>query len=264
MIQDIKFASYLEEAGEEPKIAADTLVEHNINYVALRHVWTNNIGSLNDDGCNKLRGLLRERDLSVIALMTTIGAIPASTLTYISDAELQRPFDLSTYFGAKYIRFGVGLKEREFDIWRIHTWMSRITEFSIRYNVVPLMEIVDNGAISEPADVASLLLKFKKWRLIYDPVQLILRRNINPHIKYWVLLKDSVEFIDVRDYKINKGFKPVGFGDSKIVDTVNDAISSNYKGWFVAEPTLGRKYGNVTSRSGTFGLAMEAINSLFV
>lgn len=263
MIEDVSLAAYLEEAGEEPNLGLDTLNSHNIPYVALRHTWTSNVCDISDTSCQKLRALLKEKEVSVIAIMSNLGSVQPQQLRLINDQKIQHVFDIAAYFGAKYVRFNIGVTSRDIDTTAVEEWMNKISTLSIKHSVIPLFELSHNNSISEPAAVASLLYKHKKWKIIYDPAQLILTRNINPYVKYWVLLKQFVEIIDLRDYKIGKGFKPVGFGDTKIVDTVKDAIGSGFSGWFIAEPTLGRKHGSALTRSDTFGLAMEAISNVF-
>ena len=95
--------------------------------------------------------------------------------------------------------------------------MDNIKHIAISYNVVPLLEVTSDSYYSSSSDVAVLLSKHLKWRLLYDPVQLIMKRAQDPFVRFWTLLKNRVAAIDVRDHKIGRGFKPVGFGDSKIL-----------------------------------------------
>jgi hypothetical protein len=115
---------------------------------------------------------------------------------------------------------------------------------------------------TQPAQVATLLSRFRRWRLLYDPVQLIIRQNQDPFLRYWTLLKSFTAAIDIRDFKIGYGFKPAGFGDAKISQTIQDVLKSDYKGWCFLEPSLGRRFGSATSKAETFKMALEALGVL--
>lgn len=258
MLDKLKLGAYLDELHDDPIIASASLLKHGIRHVAIRNVW----GGLNvcdsvDSACKQLRDGLQSNDQVPILIASTLGKAPVKMLSKITDAYIDRILHIATYFKAPYIRVGVGTGE--ISLPEIDAWMDRITRKCLTLNLVPLYEPSDDTALYHPAEIATQLNKFKKWKLLYDPSQLIRRKKMNPYIKYWVLLQKYVAAIDIHDYKIGVGSKPAGFGDSKIVDTLQDAIGNNYQGWAFLEPGLGRRYASAVSKADTFALAVEAI-----
>lgn len=260
MDYDFKVAGYLDEAGEDPAIAAETLRKYNIHYTVLRNVWGGkNICTTSDNACQKVRGIISDNNLSVVSICSNLGNVPSNQLMQINDKQVNRVFDIAQYMGASSVRILAGTKVAEDSSTVINEWMAKISELSVMNNVVPMLEITDDAQFREPAQVANLLSKFKRWKIQYDPVQIIIKRKIDPFVRYWSLLKDRVAAIDVRDYNVGRGFKPPGFGDAKITEVLEDAASSHYKGWLFVEPNLGRKYGEATTKADTFGLALEGL-----
>lgn len=263
MIDKIKVAAYLDEAGDDLVNACLTLVDCGIPYVVLRYAYGGkNICDSTDQNCQNLKRLVNESDLSVIGIASDLGKVNASSLLDTNHDDIDRVMHIANYFNASFVRIHAGLKTRDNASTIIDKWMTLIVEKCISHNLLPLLEITHDSYYNQPADVAMLLSKYQKWRLLYDPVQLILKRNINPFVKYWSLLKNRVEAIDIRDYKIGKGYKSPGFGDAKITETVRDAINSGYKGWAILEPSLGRRYGSAYSKKDTFKFAYDGLQRI--
>lgn len=107
-----------------------------------------------------------------------------------------------------------------------------------------------------------MLTKHRRWKLLYDPAQLLMHQNQDPFTRYWTLLKNFIEAVDIRDYKMGYGNRPAGFGDGRLNLTLKDAIATGFKGWYYLEPSLGRRYGNAVSRSQTLHMAIEALDML--
>lgn len=261
-LSDLRLAGYLDEAADEPAAACQNLAKLQIRYVVLRQAWTTNVCTLTDQSCQKLKTLLDEYQLIPIAIASELGKVEAKNLGAVNAEQFNRAFDIAAYFKIPMMRFYAGLKIAGNHDNAVSDWLSFVTEHSLRANIIPMLEVTHDAYITKSADLATLLVKNKRWRLWYDPVQLILRQNQDPFIRYWTLLKTYVEAIDVRDYKIGYGCKPVGYGDAKIELTVKDAINVNYKGWYFCEPSLGRKYGSALTKADTFKLAVEAFEQL--
>jgi len=258
-----KIASYLDEAGEDPIISCETLKKYDISYVVLRNSWGDkNICDNSDQSCNKLRTLLNDNNISVISICSNLGKVPSNKLMDISDGEINRVFDIASYFGAESIRIFIGTKVNDDTSSTISEWMSKITDICIKSRIIPILEITNDAQIVEPSGVANLLYKHKKWKILYDPVQIIIKRKIDPFVKYWSLLKNNVAAIDVRDCIVGRGFKSPGFGDCNLKQTLEDAQSSNFSGWLFLEPNLGRRYGSANTKSETFSLAMDGLECL--
>lgn len=261
MLETIRLAAYLDDAGEDPVSACKTLNGLNIHYTVLRQAWTNDVADLSDRGCKKLRETLISSNISPIALITTLGEVPALELAAITKPEIEKMFNLAAYFKTPIIRIQIGTKVQQDAAAIIDEWLDKIKQYAIAYNVTPVFEITSDSYYKTPSEVAVVLSKHKRWRLLYDPVQLILKQLQDPFIKFWSLLKGSVAAIDVCDFKIGRGFKPAGFGDSKILLTISDAINTRYNGWFFLGPGLGRRYGSFITRHDTFTMAYQAFES---
>lgn len=261
-LSELKLAVYLDEAGDDLESACKTLVEHNIHYVVLRHVWQGHICKADDQFCQRVRQALISYNLSAVAIISDLGRVPTSKLQEISKEELLRVFNLASYFKISHLKFGIGIKGRDSSLDQVSEWMTMIVERTKEASIMPLLEIMDDSVVAEPAAIAKLLTQHKQWRLLYDPVQLIVHKTQDPFVKYWTLLKSFIGAIDLRDWKTGHGFKPVGFGDAKIVRTITDAIRERYLGWFYLEPSLGRRYGGSITRSESFRFAMEALQNV--
>lgn len=258
MLDKLKLAAYLDEVHDDPTTASNELLKFNIPYVVLRNSWGGvNVCDSVDDACKQLRASLTANQQTPIAIISNLGRVPVKQLPKITDQYIDHILHVVAYFKSPHVRISLGLGEPNDDI--IDAWMDKITGKCIDLNIVPLYEPTDDASVLLPADIATKLNKFKRWKLLYDPSQLIRRRKLNPFIKYWVLLKKYTAAVDVRDYKIGTGFKPAGFGHTKIVDTIKDAAANNYDGWMFLEPGLGRRYASAVSRPETFALAMEAM-----
>jgi len=251
----LRVASYLEEAGEDPSISCDNLLGFGIHYIALKHIWTGNIGQ-------KLRKIITDKDMTVIMIASDLGDEAANNLSRISESRIDHIFNLAAYFKAPMVRIGIGKQCQQECTSLVDEWMSKISAKAISANITPVCEITFDSYFDTPSALANQFRKHKRWKLLYDPAQFILRKNQNPFVKYWTLLKSSVAAIDVRDLKIGKGFKPAGFGDSKIDYTVKDAIGNGYNGWYIMEPSFGRRHGDAHTKQETFQMALDAFDAL--
>lgn len=258
----LKLAAYLDEAGEDPERGCKALNENQIFYTVLRHVWTGNVCGISDVGHQRLLKILVEHDITVIMVASDLGKIDSKQLVRIGDDQIDNVINICKYYKAPMMRVFIGEENPNTTIEEIDNWMERISKKCLSNGVIPLLEIVSGSQIHSAPEVAQLLSKHKTWKLLYDPVSLIMKQNIDPFIRYWTLLKNHVAAVDVRDMKIGKGFKPAGFGDSKIDMTIVDALGSRYQGWFIIESSLGRKHGTEVTKSGTFKYALEGLDHI--
>lgn len=261
-LEQLKLAAYLDEAGDDPISACRTLAEHKFNYVILRHAWAGNICDINDQACVHLRKILQEHNLSVVAIISDLGKVDTLQLNKTPKDKIDRLFNLVSYFQAGMVRIHCGLKSRTPDEAAATAWMQTITERCLATNTVPLYEIIDDALFREPTEIAKLLSAHRRWKLLYDPVQLIIKQNQNPFSRYWTLLKGLTAAVDMRDFKIGYGYKPVGFGDARIRLTIEEGLKGTYKGWYFFEPSLGRRHGAAVTKTDTFKLAFEALENI--
>ena len=258
----LKLAAYLDEAGEDPASACSTMVAAGIQYAALRFAWTGNVCDLSDQSCQRLKELLNQHNISTVAIASDLGRVEPRQLMRTPKEKIDRLFNVASYFHAGFVRVSVGLKSKDSAEDVVRDWMQMIMERCLQASMVPLLEVTDDGFLTEPATIAQFLSRFRRWRLLYDPVQLILRHNQDPFSRYWTLLKGFAAAIDLRDFKIGHGFKPPGFGDARVKLTLDDTTKTSYKGWYFLEPSLGRRFGGATTKQETFKMALEALDML--
>ena len=156
------------------------------------------------------------------------------------------------YFKCKAIRVSIGQPGDQKNTKLLDDWMNLVSTKSLSANVAPCFELSLSLPVVEPAAIASLLNKHKRWSIIYDPAVLIMPRKMDPFTRYWSLLKQRVSHLDVHDFLIGKSPKPPGHGDAKLDLTLADAIGSRYRGWYCLEPGMGRRYGSITNKSDVF------------
>lgn len=263
MIDRGKLAGYLDEAGDDPASAVETLRAHNIRWACLRQLWSGNVVDVTDQAIAKVKSILDHGGVRTIMLSTEIGAVIPDTLASVPRDRLDRALHLANYFGATFVRFKVGKAgPGPVQVEHIESWMNDIQNRALRANIVPLLELAWDQTLSEPADAARWLAAYPRWKLLYDPTQVILHRKLDPFVKYWTLLKTKIGAIDLHDVKTGHNFRPVGQGDSCWDRTLKDASESKYNGWYFVEPGLGRRYGTALTRRDTFGLAVQALDIL--
>jgi len=256
----LKLAAYLDEVGEEPEKGCKTLNETGIFYAALRHVWTGNICGTSEVGHQRLSKILSDYNITIIMIASELGKVDSQQLARISDDQIDDVINICKYYKAPMLRVFAGEENPNISSEEIGIWVKRVGEKCFFNGITPLLELTPKAQIHNAPEVAQLLVDNRQWRLLYDPVSLILKQNIDPFIRYWTLLKRYTAAIDIRDMKIGKGFKPPGFGDSRINMTINDALKSKFDGWFIMEPSLGRRHGSAVTKSDTFKFALEGLD----
>lgn len=260
-MRPIKLAAYLDEAGDDPASSCSVLIKNDIRYVALRQLWANNITNLSDDACQQTLKLLKDHELTPILLASDVGMmLPASQLIR-AEQQLNRLLDLAQYFKSQYVRVGVGLQEKNSDA-AVKQWMQHVQEKSIVAGITPVLELTHGSSLFGTVELVTMLARFRRWKLLYDPAQLIIKQVMDPFVKYWPLIKQSVVALDIHDFKIGHGHKPAGYGDARIKQTINDAASFLPECWYFLEPGLGRKYGSALTKSDVFKLALDAMVAL--
>lgn len=252
--KDLKLAAYLDEVGDDPDLACKTLVNLGILYVALRHVWSNNVCDMSNIGHKRLKKILDDNNISTILIASELGK--TQKISTITDDQIDNAINICKYYNAPYFRIFLN-----YDTADIDHWLSKVSKKCVDNNITPLFELPDTQ-VCKPTVLAQLLSTHKNWRLLYDPASIIAKQNIDPFTRYWTLLKNHVSAIDIRDIKIGRGYKPAGFGDAKVNMTIKDAIHSNYNGWFIMEPSLGRKHGTAVTKGDTFQNALDGLEQI--
>lgn len=135
-------------------------------------------------------------------------------LSICTDTEDKVKFDwvvnLAHYYKVKYIKINCSSID-----WINYTINKCHSNFEI------IVEPNPDSFIYTSIDIITKLPR--ETKIIYDPVQYIIRQSQNPYIKQWPLIKNRVAYIDIRDYKIGIGKSAIGDGDAKLKETIADA-----------------------------------------
>ena len=238
---NLKFAVYLDEIDDDPSKACEVLSHNDVTSVCLRRAWTRDISAIPDEACSRLLDLLQSNGLDVVLLATSIGSVPPETLSQC-EQQLDRALAVCNYFKCKAIRVFIGKPSDPKKASKLlDAWLDLVSAKSLSANVAPSFELSLSLPVIEPAGLASLLNKHKRWSVIYDPAVLIMQRKMDPFTRYWSLLKQKVSHFDIHDFLIGKSPRPPGHGDAKLDLTLADAIGSGYRGWYCLEPGMGRR-----------------------
>lgn len=244
---------YSDEIHDDPAQAlALATNKYGLKTVCLRRAWTSSVATLNDVAANQLKSLLR--GLKPLLISSDLGL----DISTVGDPEFERPFLMANYFGAKYLRVHVGGRHQAT---LRPGWIRAVGDRAVKAGITPLFEYNPEYGNMTATEIHEMLSIHPRWKVLYDPTQFVVRKNVNPFTSYWPTLYDKVAVIDLRDYKIGEGFKPVGMGDCSVLETVRDANVRGYTGSFAVEPGLGRKFGSTLGREAVFQLAYQQINN---
>lgn len=260
MINPRKLGAYLDEVADDPETACKIMAAHNIKIAALRRAWSSEVVGMNDQATQRLKQLLDAYGISAGMIVSDLGKVDCSELDSVSDEELRRPFLTANYFGAPLITVGCGVGTGKFDLEVVKRWMSRVSDLATKSCVVPLLEVTQDSVLFSPTDLALAMGAAPKWRLLYDPTQFLLRRSLDPYVRYWILFRDLVQAVDLRDIKVGQGPRPIGVGDCKWDETLSDR---EYSGMYFLEPGLGRRYADAVTTDGTFEIALSEVKKHF-
>lgn len=246
MIDRNRLAVYLDEAGDDPATACATLARLGVSQVCLRQIWTGNVCNASDQALEKLKELLSKHALTVVMIASDLNRY---------DTDPDRPFLLARYFAAPLVRVWGG-QDGDF------SWMERVGRLAVQTNVTPLLEPHPEQLPFSTVDLARVLQLYPQWRLLYDPVQLVLGGHREPFQKYWTLLKSKIAALDIRDMAWPPQPRVPGGGICEVRRTLQDALNIGYKGWYLLEPGLGRRFGQTLGRDNTFAVAFDALKAL--
>jgi sugar phosphate isomerase/epimerase len=265
----VKLAAYLEDAHEDPLLAAGILKANGIYHVGLKYVWNTPIYEISDDNIARVNSTLQQNDIRPVIMYTELGMENSRDLESIKQADLVKAFNIAAYFKINIIRFGVGYREYQKynvgyidNVEAVTAWMKRVQSLAIEYGVVPVMDLYNSSYLAKPEDIHNFLEKFTKWKLLFDPAQPLIRSNVDIVDKYWHPLKKYVVALELHDFKTGYGHKPVGFGDAQVSSILKDCENESFDGWYILKPSLGRVYGECKTRSEVFSLAHQTLKSL--
>ena len=258
----LKLAAYLDEASDDPAKACEILESEQIKHICLRRAWCRDIFSMQDSACSTLADTLKQHGLTPILLHTKAGDVPASELQS-QIPIIKRSLMLCAYFKCQAMSISLGRTVKSDRVGDdITAWITTVGQLCLAANVLPVYEIDPACHVFDAAHVALTLSKFKRLRLIYDPGLIISQRKLDPFVKYWSLLKDSVMYIDIHDHKNGESPRLAGYGDAQLDLTISDAMATNFGGWYCLEPNLGRRLGTIQTRELVFQCALKAFRAL--
>jgi hypothetical protein len=250
----LKVAAYLDEAHDDPYESIKVLAKANIHYVALRSIKDRNICDIDEIQLAKIRTALQNNNISPILLYSEIG-VNAPLHLHVDDM-MHRAINIASYYRTEFIHFGIGNLIND-GITAVKAWMNKVASACQNANVTPVYEYKNIYERRWLDKLIEVLSEVKTWSLIYDPSYYVSKQTADPFDKYWLRVRDWVDIIDIHDYKTGVGNKPLGFGDCRLSDTLQDIKNNKKQCWILMEPKLGHKHSTATTKSDTFLMAYK-------
>lgn len=251
LIHPNKLSAYSDEISDDPVAACELARTYGLQTVCLRKAWSQPVVELSPEALRLLKGSLG--GLRVLLLTSELGLDSLEP----SDEQFNKPFLVANYFGARFLKIHVGnIPDPE----RLKNWMERVANRALSASLVPVLEYQIDSGYWSPQELLKVVEPFRRWRLLYDPAQFIIRRNLNPFEQYWQPLKKHIALVELRDFQIGVGFRPAGHGDSKLAETIRDANLNSLPIYYILEHGLGRNYGKAVGRTAVFKLAYDCMN----
>jgi hypothetical protein len=248
----MKLAAYLDEGGDAIDAAARNLASLYIRNTVIRKIDLAVSPTATDAQVARLRDIVVGADLNTLAVQFSWTAANLETKEF--NKHIDRCASIASYFHTGFMSFDFATDKKAKELAISSEQAKRITEVCVSHNMVPLIAPGDCAA----ATIAEFLVTHKRWRLHFDPASHIIKRKQDVYVKYWSLLKKWVALIDVRDYKIGFGFKPVPLGDVQWARLLPDCKDC----WMVMEPSLGQRYGSHAGRDSVFAMAYQSFSDL--
>jgi hypothetical protein len=249
LIHSNKLSAYTDEISDDPIAACNLARSYGLELVSLRRAWTGMVTELHEEALRRLKGAMGST--KVLLLSSELGLNSVTP----SEEEFNKPFLVANYFGARFIKVSVGPNP---DQALTQAWMERVSTRAIKANLTPILEYQLDFGYWTAQQISKLLEPHRRWRLLFDPTQFIVRRNLNVFEQYWIPLKRFVAILELRDFKIGVGFRPAGHGDAKLAEILKDAQVSQLQPYCVLEPGLGPRFGNAVGREAVFKLAYNS------
>ncbi len=250
----LKIAAYLDEAHEDPFESIKVIAKANIHYVALRLFKDRNICDIDEIQLTQLRSALQKNSISPILLYSEIGV---KTPLHLLDYDLiNRALNIANYFRTEYIHFGIGSLAND-GTTTVKNWMNKIAVACQNASIIPVYEYKNQHEWRGLDRLIEVMQENRAWRLIYDPSHYVSKQTIDPYDKYWVRIREYVDIVDIHDYKTGVGHKPLGFGDCRLSDTLQDIKNNKKQCWVLMEPKLGHRHSTAITKSDSFMMAYK-------
>lgn len=237
-------AAYLDELSNDPEKACEIVAEAGLKHVCLRRVWNKNVSAVSDEACQKLKGILKKYDLSVILCASEVGRPLSSSVA--------RDITIASYFKAKFAR---ALLPSPNESMAYAHWLKTVLSEFNRSNVELLLEPTSDSDLSLKG--LTDLINGVGIKLLYDPAQFMMKRGVDHFTAYWPELSKSVVAMDVHDYKIGVGHRPIGMGSAGF-----DRMARSFDGWWFLELGLGKPNGDKVSILNHLKSAISFLNGV--
>lgn len=250
----LKVAAYLDEAHDDPYESIKVIAKANIHYVALRLVKNRNICNVDEAQLLQLRSALQSHNISPILLYSEIGV--NTPLHLDAKDSIDRAINIASYYRAEYVHFGIGSLVND-GITVVKAWMNKVAIACQNASIIPVYEYKNQQEWRGLERLIEVFRDNKAWRLIYDPSYYVSKQTIDPYDKYWLKIREYVDIVDIHDYKTGVGHKPLGFGDCRLSDTLQDIKNNKKQCWVLIEPKLGHRHSTAITKSDSFMMAYK-------
>lgn len=226
----IKLAAYLDEY-DNIESSCSLLSKNNINYGILRGSEFGNVSLITDRQCKIIRDTIESYNISAIGL-------------FADNNDHARVLNIANYFHVQYIIVN--------DLHNINYLINLCAD----RNITLLLEYSGNFG---PVDDTIRLLQALKISLLFDPAELLFKKNCDIFSKYFLPFEKYIAAIDICDYKTGYGFKASGLGESNIKQIIS---RSAYDCWYFLEPRLNHRHYSMDSKADVFKLALDCFKNL--
>lgn len=231
-----QFAAFADEAGASLSAQIRALQRNNIPFLEIRNVDGRNVADLTVAEAKEIRKKLEDAGLSVWSIGSPYGKIK---ITDDFDAHLMqfcRGLELADIFGAKRIRlFSFYLPEDELPETYRDTVLERLARFCEKATGSDIILCHENekGIYGDTASHCEEIHRsLPQLRAVFDPANFI--QCGQDTLTAWEMLAPYIEYVHIKDAKINGPVVPAGQGDGKL-----HALLQKYKGQVLTlEPHL--------------------------
>ena len=236
MIEELKIATTLAEADEDSASAISTLKTCDISNLMLT-MDQSTIANV-----KHIRDLATDNDIGIAGL-------EYKDIWSVDYAQLK---ELSYMLKPKFVKFNWDSENYD------ENKINGLIDCSIYGNFIP--QICLNGILVNNKPRNQSIFDFmsisKRLSICFDPVEILMRYNIDVISEYFIPHFDKISNIVIRDYKVGVGNRPVGYGSINW-NTIFSKLDK-YNGWLIFKPSLGTRYNDLVGRQQIFKAAYSS------
>lgn len=239
MIEELKIATFMAEADEKISSAIKIIKDTNIDNI----VFTNT-------------GEYTLQEYITLMKASEIGVVGMDIKSEQSAFNYEYYKDLALALNPKFAIYNWDGTDID------QVFLDRFIDCSIQGNFTPMlcMNNIKNTLKPRDKQLDKILNISRRLHLCLDPVEIVLRYNIDIYDEYFKKYYNKIGALVVRDYKIGVGNRPVGYGSIRWREIFGHL--DKYNGWLIFKPSLGTRYNNLVNRGDIFKASYSAFVEL--